>query len=338
MKIHILYNLSDLPSGGGNQFLKALKQYFQDSGLYVEQVSFADLILFNSHHHFDELIILKLKYPKKFFVQRIDGPMAVYRKVSFDYRDSLVALANKYVADATIFQSNWSREQNHKYGIVNFSNMDDVIINAPSPLIFNQINSRKNISRKIHLISTSWSSNINKGFDDYKWLDENLNFDKYKYTFIGNSSVTFKNIELLPPMGPEMLALYLKESDVFITASRFEACSNALLEALHCGKPAIAYRGSSNVEIVGNSGLLYSSVEEIPFLLDFLVHQYDSFKANIRLPSIFEVGDEYLLFFKKLFHHQVYSELNPKKIGLLHLFCLYFYHLTSKIYYLFKKF
>jgi len=339
LKIHILFKYSNLPSGGGNQFLKALRHYFLDKNIYSDQADSADLILFNSHHLFDELILLKKKYPNKIFVQRIDGPMILYRAVKHDNRDSLVALANMFIADATIFQSSWSKQMNYKCGIVVQTNFERIIINAPSQLIFNNLNSKNIISTdKIKIIATSWSTNINKGFDDYKWLDENLDFKKYEFIFIGNSPVKFINIIHLQPMESEKLAIYLKESHIFITASRYEACSNALLEALHCGKPAIAYSGSSNAEIIGNAGLVYSSVDEIPMLLELLIEKYSFYKNNIKVPSINEIGDDYLMFFNKIILSKEYSEFIPKKLGLFYFIRLYLCYVKSKIYnYAFKN-
>ena len=49
-KIHILFKFIEGPYGGGNQFLKALRDYFNEIGIYSEKPEEADIILFNSHH------------------------------------------------------------------------------------------------------------------------------------------------------------------------------------------------------------------------------------------------------------------------------------------------
>ena len=48
MKIHILYLFKDGPWGGGNQFLKALRNEFIKMNFYEEIPEKADVILFNS--------------------------------------------------------------------------------------------------------------------------------------------------------------------------------------------------------------------------------------------------------------------------------------------------
>ncbi len=104
MKINILFQSKNGPSGGGNKFLKLLKDYFILKKSYEHQTSKADIILFNSHHHINEVIKAKLNYPDKIFVHRIDGPMKLYNDEN-DQRDKIVYLVNKYIADATVFQS-----------------------------------------------------------------------------------------------------------------------------------------------------------------------------------------------------------------------------------------
>ena len=39
--------------------------------------------------------------------------------------------------------------------------------------------------QKTRLVCTSWSINKNKGFDYYKYLDDNLDFSKYSFTYMG---------------------------------------------------------------------------------------------------------------------------------------------------------
>jgi len=79
MKIHILYNFQLGPWGGGNQFLKALKNEFENQGIYEENPQKADVILFNSHHNFDKVFRTKVRFPQKIFIHRIDGPIQVVR-------------------------------------------------------------------------------------------------------------------------------------------------------------------------------------------------------------------------------------------------------------------
>ena len=226
--IHIAFTTIDGPAGGGNQFLMSLKKYLQSIKVYEENSKKADVILFNSHQHASQVAKIKLKCPDKLFVHRIDGPMQLYNKAT-DKRDSIVFTANKYLADATIFQSAWSREKNYHLGL-NKKKAQATISNAPDPTIFNREGkSLFSTERKARLIATSWSSNWNKGFGVYKWLDEHLDFEKFEMIFIGNSPVKFKKIKHIPPLNSKNIAQKLKESDIFITASQKDPCSNSLI-------------------------------------------------------------------------------------------------------------
>ena len=59
LKINIFYKFKKGPWGGGNQFLYNLKQKFKKKKIYTDHKR-ADIILFNSHHSFNEILDLKL--------------------------------------------------------------------------------------------------------------------------------------------------------------------------------------------------------------------------------------------------------------------------------------
>ncbi len=64
MRIHILFDFKSGAYGGGNQFLKALCQFFTDSNYYCNDPNNADVILINSHHQFKDIIIINWDYQK----------------------------------------------------------------------------------------------------------------------------------------------------------------------------------------------------------------------------------------------------------------------------------
>lgn len=309
MKVNILFNLKDGPTGGGNQFLKTLKGYLQSTSVYEENAQKADIILFNSHQYTDEVAKVRLEFPDKLFVHRIDGPMRLYNRMS-DKRDDVVFIANKYLADATIFQSAWSMQQNHNLGL-HPKKYETIIRNAPDPSIFNRSDKSAVLSHgKIRLIATSWSANWNKGFKTYQWLDENLDLRKYEMTFIGESPVEFKNIRHIRALDNKSVAKKLKESDIFIFASPVEACSNSLLEALHCGLPALGARGSSNGELIGRGGELFAEPEEIPHVLEKITNRYELYQSGIQNPPLEEVSRQYYDFMSR-----VYQQMKPDQKG-----------------------
>jgi len=298
MKVHILYKFEHGPWGGGNQFLKAIRKYLINKGAYTDNHVEADVILINSHHNIRKALAIKRQNHTIRFVHRIDGPIFYYRDDGY-YLDKMIFKINKVLADGTIFQSQYTRSASSARGIDLRFQDNRVILNAPDPTIFYTGNERK-ISGKIRLIATSWSGNIKKGFDVYRWLDNNLDFTKYQFVFIGNTPIKFKNIIHKKPMRSEALAEEMRDSDIFIFASKIESCSNSLLEALHCSIPVIAHCGSSNPEIVKDGGELFSDPEEIPNLLTKIVANYSHYQGNIHLPFLDQVGESYYRFIENI--------------------------------------
>lgn len=318
MKINILYPFKDGPWGGANQFLKAVKEYFIKKESYTEKIEDADIILFNSSpsKEFNGLLSavkkLKTQYPNKIFINRIDGPVFYIRDRNL-FIDKAFYKFNDTICDGTIFQSHWSREKNIYLGMKkNF--YETTILNAPNSDIFNK-NSKKafNKNEKIKLIATSWSSNIKKGFEVYKWMDENLDFSKYEMTFVGNSPFKFKNIVSKEPMDSETLARELKKHDIFITASQSDPCSNSLIEAMHCGIPALGLDDGGHTEIISRGGEVFRTANEIPEKLNLIVQNYEEYQNNISLPTIDEVGELYFQFLKKIYDEKegTYKPKNP---------------------------
>jgi glycosyltransferase involved in cell wall biosynthesis len=225
-------------------------------------------------------------------VHRVDGPLAVYRGTDED-SDYRIWQINQELADATIFQSSYSLQKHLELGLEFKSPC--VIMNASDPRVFHP-HGRITFDRrrKIRLISTSWSDNLNKGAPIYKWLEDQLDWDRFEYTFVGRSQIQFERIRMIAPVPSEQVAELLRQHDIYIIASRYDPCSNALIEALSCGLPAIYLNSGGHPEIVGEAGFAFLYKEEIPELLDRLVEEYEDRQARISIPNLQEVADQYL--------------------------------------------
>ena len=296
LKVNILYRFTDLPYGGGNQFLKALREEFINLKVYTEEIKDADIILFNSHHFLNDVLKLRMIYPGKVFIHRIDGPIGLIRN---DRKtDKLIFDINNLVADVTVFQSYWSKKKNKDIGFKTKSPVE-VIINATNKDIF-QTRKNKSLNKsRVKLIAISWSSNWKKGFQYYKWLDDNLDFSRYYFTFIGNSPVTFKNIKYIKPVGSKVLAEILSENDIFLNFSESDPCSNSLIEALQIGLPSIVLNDGGHPEIVKEGGIVIDKMEEIIPAINDICNNYEYYKRKIKIPDIKEVALKYYGFFKK---------------------------------------
>jgi len=292
--VAIFHEFAPPPVGGGHQFLRALWREIERRGLRVGNNTISHgtrACLYNSFN-FDFERLRRLRRPGCRMVHRVDGPIGVYRGRD-DGIDRRIWQINHELADATIFQSRYCLGKHRELGLEFRS--PTVIRNAADPEIFHPGGRVAfHHSRKIRLISTSWSDNPNKGAAVYKWLEDHLDWKRFEYTFVGRTAVPFARIRTMPPTRSERLAELLRQHDIFITASREDPCSNALIEALSCGLPALYLRSGGHPEIVGAAGFGFESEEELPGLLDRLVAEYPNRQAQIAVPSLADVADQYL--------------------------------------------
>jgi glycosyltransferase involved in cell wall biosynthesis len=289
----VLYEFRSGPWGGGNQFLKALRQVFAERGVNEDDPERADVLLVNSHHGLARAGRLRRRHAGKRVIHRLAGPLVLSRPTE-GYVDRVIERFNGALVSGTVFQSQWARGAWRDAGL-EASGEWDVIPNAPDPSIFHPPGEPEDPSgRRLRLIATSWSPNLRKGFPVYAELDRTLDFNRFEMTFVGNTPTRFQNIRTVEPLPSGALADELRRHDVYVTASQIEACPNSLLEAMHCGLPALAIRSGAHPELVGEGGELFDDAGEALAKLDLIAASYDQYRRGIRLPTIGEVADHYL--------------------------------------------
>jgi glycosyltransferase involved in cell wall biosynthesis len=282
------------PSGGGNQFVRALTLELERRGLVVERNVISGqtpVCLFNSFN-FDFRRLRRFARDGVRMVHRVDGPIGVYRGFD-DGTDIRIRVLNDELADATVFQSQYSLEKHRELGLELRSPV--IIPNACDPAIFSPPAEREPLAgRRVRVIATSWSDNARKGADALTWLDRTLDTDRFELTFLGRTPLAFERIRVLPPVASEQVAELLRAHDLYLAPSLDDPCSNALLEALACGLPAAFALSGGHPELVGEAGLPFTSVEELPQVLERLAVEIDERRAAIRVPSLADVADRYL--------------------------------------------
>ena len=292
--VALFHELAPPPTGGGHQFLRALVSELERRGLTIEvnRISAGTrACLFNSFN-FDFRRLRRFARDDVRFVHRVDGPIASYRGFD-DGTDARIAEINRELADVTIVQSQYSRDAHLALGI----ELADprLIFNTADPSIFYPPVEREPLAgRPVRVIATSWSDNPNKGAEVIAWLDRNLNHDRYELTFVGRSDQMFEHVRVLGPIASEPLAAELRRSDVYLAPSRNDPCSNALLEALASGLPAVFRASGGHPELVGDAGVAFDESEEVVAALDRLVSELDERRAAIQVAPLAEVADRYL--------------------------------------------
>ncbi len=293
--ISVFHDFHRPPYGGGNQFMLALTSEFERNGYKIERNKLSDsteVCLFNSFNFNSRKLLASKHASSTLMIHRVDGPVDKYRG---DERgvDSEIWKINQTIANATVFQSQYSLDAHIKLGMQ--FRRPTVIKNSVDSTIFYP--SKKDFSSKsgkIKLISTSWSDNINKGASVYRWLEQNLDWDRFDYTFVGRSPIKFKHITMMSPVDSVNLADILREHDIFVTASVHDPCSNALIEALSCGLPVIGARSGGHPELIGKAGYLFDDKKDILGLIDNLVDNYQQAQNSIKIPTLSKVGHEYM--------------------------------------------
>lgn len=326
-KIHIAFDFKEGPWGGGNQFLQSLRTELRARGRYAETVGDAQVVVVNSFQieqfrRLRELFVAKLKSKDVAVLHRLDGPFQLVRG-SGALEDRHVFRINHFVADGTIFQSQWSMLNNIELGLEEPEHFIVVLNATDKPAKDGEVGLRldKVSPERIKIVTTSWSSNVNKGHQDLNWLAENLDPDRFSITIIGNTVLNNPRVSHIPPLPRAELMEELLHYDIFLFPARNEPCSNALTEALAVGLPAIYFKGGANAEIVKGGGLPYENVEEVPSLLEKVAAQIHYYRKRIVTEDISEVASTYLRFAEERY----FSEHRKKPLLWLCTAGLFFY-------------
>ena len=322
VKLYLSINENHNLRGGGFNFLNYLEYKLRKKKIISKSLTKSNIVLINSHHNFLKNFFIKFLFPSKLFIHRIDGPISMYSEKN-DYRDYLVELLNFYIADATIFQSKWSFNKKKFKSTKNFT----VIHNTADKRFYNYKKLKK-INNSIAI--SSWSDNLNKGFKYYSFLDKNLNFNKYKVSFIGNSSVKFKNIKVYKPLKSKELARLILKHQIYITASKNDPCSNSLIEALELKLPSIVLKSGGHTEILNKRGLYFINQKDLLNKINLIFKNYNiffkSFKKNDN--DILKKYNDYLAFILDKFNK---NDLNIKNINLFVLIRVVILYLFIKL-------
>ena len=294
MKISIGSKIFEGPWGGGNLFVKNFTEYLTKQGVNVVYDLYdrdIDVIILmdprkssysSTFTHKDIVNYKKYINNKVFVIHRFNE--CDERKGTSGLNKFLIQ-ANK-VSDKNIYVSNWLKEVFYKEGIQRKN--DEVIMTGANAEIFNSKHFKPwDGSSKLKIVTHHWGTNINKGFEVYKQLDNYLgvkkNRDRYEFTYIGKLPEDFSlaNSNHIEPLSGLDLAKELKKSHLYLTASRNEPSGNHHIEAAQCGLPILYLNSGGIPEFCKGFGI---SFEKSEFFnkLEKIRTEYSKYSLNMK--------------------------------------------------------
>ena len=261
--------------GGGSHFVTAMVDYLQKKGHQV---------FFNFHDEQKKIIkdidLIFLIDPRPGdigysinhilgYKKNVNPAVKILHRVNecdarkgTDFMDDILVETSKHT-DKTVFISNWLKEYFSKK---NFANIEaaSVIYNGCNTNYFFPDN-EKTKKEKTKIVTHHWSDNWLKGFDLYKFIDEEIVNDNFEFTYIGRYSKKYnpKNTKLVDPLWGPSLGKELRKHDVYVTASRFEPCGMHHIEGAASGMPVIYHKDCGGInELCSNHGEVYESFED----------------------------------------------------------------------------
>lgn len=277
MKVALGSKIIDGPWGGGNLFIKNLKNYLLKNNIKVTHSILEpdiDIILLtepriesesSSISLFEARLYRALINKKVKLIHRINE--CDERKNTNFVNRQMLRISEK--SDYTIYVSSWIMEIFLNKGLTKKNSK--VIKSGSDKNIFNTNNKKiweeKN---KLKIVTHHWGANWNKGFEIYNHLDNLLTTSPFKnlieFTYIGNlpKNYKFKNSNYLEPMYGKVLADELKKHDLYITGSINEPSGNHQIEGALCGLPVLYLDSGGIKEYQKDFGIEYelSNLEE----------------------------------------------------------------------------
>ncbi len=137
------------------------------------------------------------------------------------------------------------------------------------------IDKLKKTNEKVKIITHHWSTNPLKGFDFYMMIDKLIeNYENVDFYYLGRRPDDFlpKNIKILKVEDEQGVISHLSDSDIYVTASKFETGGNHVVEAMACKLPVLYHlEGGGICDLSKNNGYGYSSIEEFDHQLTKLI-------------------------------------------------------------------
>ena len=305
MKIY--FNRSPVagPWGGGSKVLASIvdecksrnyETFFENDIHNLGSVDVIFCIDPRPHQNVDfSLLLWKKLDTKARLIQRV-GDLGTHGKPDLT---NLVVQTCQF-SDHVIFPSTWARDT--LLEMTSAVKRVAVIDNAPLPCFISNYE-KKDFINTIKIVTHHWSNNAMKGFDIYEQLDEfchNSN-EKFEFTFIGRKpeNINFKNY--IGPKDANELVDLLSRHHIYVTASKFEAGANHVLEAIGMKLPVLYHSaGGSIVNYCKDYGLLFNNFDNLAYHLKNNVKELENISKRMNFDrTTLTMAKEYVDLFEK---------------------------------------
>lgn len=255
-------NQCTYPYGGGNQFVKNIIEY-------IESFSYMTIGFDLNTEPYDVYLIIDIrkgKYKKYTYDEILQhktkyGGKIVYRINDCDFTRQTQTLEEpiiKYLStfDMVVFNSRFIKD--YYFDKYDFTGVKyRIVYNTANSKYFFPKEKCDTTHTHISICTHHWSDNIYKGYDFYyKMHDYCKNvINGCIFKFYGRKfNDEYTGVEVLGPYAGMEMGDVLRENDIYITGSMYDACPMHLLEALSCGLPVLYYDCEGGVKNICEMG------------------------------------------------------------------------------------
>jgi len=285
MKIFINEEIRYEPWGGGAHVVTSLIEYLKEKGFTIASKleKNIDLIIIwsNSHVRYKARTKPLFKYKKKNPNTKILHRINVSDISKNTTNVNELVFKSNSIADETIFISKWLANYYIQDG---FKRSYHVIYNGCNSNFFYPKND-KELEEPVNLVTHHWSTNWMKGFDIYMELDKILNKRRdITFTYIGRyyDNYTPENTHIIPPLYGKDLGDELRNFDIYLTASRYEASGLHHVEGARCGLPVLYHEEGGGInEVCKEHGIEYNDIHSLLEAIEEMKDKYNYYRNKI---------------------------------------------------------
>lgn len=204
-----------------------------------------------------------------------------------EFMDQILIKTSEHT-DKTVFISNWLKNYFIARGFKNAESAS-VIYNGCNLNYFFPYKDTKDKKDKIKIVTHHWSDNWMKGFDLYKFIDQEIVGSRFEFTYVGRYCKEYspKNTKLIDPLWGPDLGTELRKHDIYVTASRFEPCGMHHVEGAASGMPIIYYKDCGGInELCKNHGEEYFSFDDFKVKLELIASNIEKYKNKINYENL----------------------------------------------------